>query len=79
MVQEIHKLKPAEKVVILGSIKSDKEMSITFSFGKSSRIFETSRKLFLRKTIKSYAFSENYLTRIILNFGNISRCKILLI
>ena len=31
---EIHKLKPAEKIVILGSIKSDKEMSITFHLAK---------------------------------------------
>jgi hypothetical protein len=51
MVQEIHKLKPAEKVVILGSIKSDKEMSITFHLAKSSRIFA--------KLPESY-FSENH-------------------
>ncbi|MGB4447345.1 MAG: alpha/beta hydrolase [Cloacibacterium sp.] len=57
MVQEIHKLKPAEKVVILGSIKSDKEMSITFHLAKSSRIFaKLPESYFSEKTIKSYAF-----------------------
>ncbi len=38
IVQEIDKLKPAEKVVILGSIKSDKEKSRFIKFGELSRI-----------------------------------------
>ena len=47
----------AEKVVILGSIKSDKEMSITFHLAKSSRIFaKLPESYFSEKTIKSYAF-----------------------
>ena len=38
VVQEIDKIKPAEKVVILGSIKSDKEKSRFIKFGELSRI-----------------------------------------
>ena len=38
IVQEIDKIKPAEKVVILGSIKSDKEKSRFIKFGEISRI-----------------------------------------
>lgn len=38
MVQEIHRIKPAEKVIILGSIKSDKEKSRLIKFGQISRI-----------------------------------------
>lgn len=38
MVQEINKLKPAEKVVILGSIKSDKEKSRLIRAGEITRI-----------------------------------------
>lgn len=38
MVQEIHKLKPAEKIVILGSIKSDKEKSRLIRAGEITRI-----------------------------------------
>lgn len=34
MVQEIHRLKPAKKVVILGSIRSNKESSILMKIGK---------------------------------------------
>lgn len=57
MVQEINKLKPAEKVVILGSIKSDKEMSVTFHLAKKSRIFtKIPESYFGEKTVKSYAF-----------------------
>ena len=37
------------KVVILGSIKSDKEMSITFHFGKSSRILRNFESYFSEK------------------------------
>lgn len=38
MVQEIHKLKPAKKVVILGSIKSHKEKSRLIRAGEITRI-----------------------------------------
>ena len=38
VVQEIDKLKPAEKIVILGSIKSDKEKSRFIKFGEVSKI-----------------------------------------
>ncbi len=38
MVQEIHKIKPARKVVILGSIKSDKEKSRLIRTGQITRI-----------------------------------------
>lgn len=38
MVQEINKMKPAEKVVILGSIKSDKEKSKLIRAGQITRI-----------------------------------------
>ncbi len=38
MVQEINKLKPAEKVVILGSIRSDKEKSRLIRTGQLTRI-----------------------------------------
>ncbi len=38
VVQEIDKLKPAEKIVILGSIKSDKEKSRFIKFGEISKI-----------------------------------------
>lgn len=57
LVQEIHKLKPAKKVVILGSIKSHKEMSITFTLAKNSKIFaKLPESYFSEKTMKSYAF-----------------------
>lgn len=38
LVQEIHKLKPAKKVVILGSIKSDSEKSFAMKAGKITKI-----------------------------------------
>src|SRR5690606_24016042 len=38
MVQEINKIKPAEKVVILGSIKSDKEKSRLIRAGELTRL-----------------------------------------
>lgn len=38
MVQEIHKIKPARKVVILGSIKSDKEKSRLIRTGQITKI-----------------------------------------
>lgn len=57
MVQEIHKRKPAEKVVILGSIKSHHEMSVSFVLAKKSRIFsKIPENYFGERTLKSYAF-----------------------
>lgn len=38
MVQEINKIKPAEKIVILGSIKSDKEKSRLIKAGEYTRL-----------------------------------------
>lgn len=38
LVQEIHKLKPAKKVIILGSIKSDSEKSFAMKAGKITNI-----------------------------------------
>jgi hypothetical protein len=38
MVQEINRLKPAKKVVILGSIKSDKEKSRLIKAGQITKI-----------------------------------------
>lgn len=38
LVQEIHKLKPAKKVVIMGSIKSDSEKSMVLNAGRISRV-----------------------------------------
>ncbi|MFB9120757.1 alpha/beta hydrolase [Bergeyella porcorum] len=38
VVQEIHKLKPAKKVIILGSIRSDKEKSILIKLGEWSKL-----------------------------------------
>ncbi|MCJ8153301.1 alpha/beta hydrolase [Chryseobacterium sp. SSA4.19] len=68
MVQEIHKIKPAQKVVILGSIKSDKEKSrliktgqitklpkilpLTFFNEKTTRIYSVFRKFFDPKNPK---------------------------
>ncbi|MCW3161237.1 alpha/beta hydrolase [Chryseobacterium oryctis] len=68
IVQEINKIKPAEKVVILGSIKSDKEKSklikageitkipkilpVTFFNDKTTRIYGVLRKFFDSKNPK---------------------------
>lgn len=38
LVQEINKLKPAKKVVIMGSIRSDKEKSVLIKTGQITRI-----------------------------------------
>lgn len=57
IVQEINKLKSAEKVVILGSIKSHKEKSITFQLARKSKIFaKIPENYFGEETVKSYAF-----------------------
>lgn len=57
LVQEIHKLKPAKKIVILGSIKSHKEKSIAFQLAKKSKIFEkVSESYFHEDKLKSLEF-----------------------
>ncbi|UMQ41857.1 alpha/beta hydrolase [Chryseobacterium sp. Y16C] len=56
MVQEINKLKPAEKVVILGSIKSDKEKSRLIRAGEITRIPKIlPESLFNEKTTRAYS------------------------
>lgn len=48
-VQEIHKIKPAEKIVILGSVRSHKEMS---------KLFQTVGKLKVLKIAPTFYFTE---------------------
>lgn len=56
LVQEIHKLKPAEKVVILGSIKSDKEKSRLIRAGEITKIPKILPvSLFNEKTTRAYS------------------------
>ena len=58
IVQEIDKIKPAEKVVILGSIKSDKEKSRLIKFGEISKIPRfLPQKLFNVKSATVYSFA----------------------
>ncbi|MGZ5193283.1 MAG: hypothetical protein ACXWVV_05135 [Kaistella sp.] len=49
MVQEIDKIKPAEKIVILGSIKSDREKSRFIKVGEFTKSQNISPKIFLPK------------------------------
>lgn len=57
IAQEIHKQKPAQKIVILGSIKSHKEKSLAFQLAKKSRIFEkVSESYFNEDKLKSLEF-----------------------
>lgn len=57
IVQEIHKLKPAKKVVILGSIKSDKEKSRLIKTGEITRIPKIlPERLFNNNSAAAYAF-----------------------
>lgn len=49
LVQEIDKIKPAEKVVILGSIKSDKEKSRFIKIGEFTKIPKVLPEEFLMK------------------------------
>lgn len=61
VVQEIHKLKPAEKIVILGSIKSDKEKSKLIKTGevtKLPRLFP--EKMYGEKPALFYAFFRKF-------------------
>lgn len=57
MVQEIHKLKPAKKVVILGSIRSDQEKSRFIKFGEISKLPRLlPEKIFSPKSAVLYGF-----------------------
>ncbi|WHF52061.1 alpha/beta hydrolase [Chryseobacterium gotjawalense] len=57
LVQEIDKIKPAEKIVILGSIKSDKEKSRFIKFGEITRIARfLPEKMFNVKSAAIYSF-----------------------
>lgn len=58
VVQEIDKIKPAEKIIILGSIKSHKEKSRFIRFGEFSKIPQfLPVRLFTEKSISLYAFA----------------------
>lgn len=57
LVQEIHKIKHAEKVVILGSIKSHKEKSLLMKAGAYTKIAHIlPKELFNDKTTTIYAY-----------------------
>lgn len=58
IVQEIDKIKHAEKVVILGSIKSDKEKSRFIKFGEVSKITRfLPKQMFNVKSATIYSFA----------------------
>ena len=60
IVQEIDKIKPAEKVVIMGSIKSDKEKSRFIKFGEISRITKyLPQSMFNVKSAAIYSVARN--------------------
>lgn len=57
IVQEIHKLKPAKKVVILGSIRCDKEKSKFIKFGEYTKLPRLlPQKLFNENSAIVYTF-----------------------
>lgn len=57
LVQEIHKLKPAKKAVILGSIRSDQEKSRFIKFGEISKLPRIlPEKIFSPKSAVLYGF-----------------------
>lgn len=57
LVQEIHKLKPAKKIAILGSIKSYKEKSRFFNWNRLLRLYKiVPMSFFSNKKAISYAF-----------------------
>lgn len=57
IVQEIHKIFPAEKVIILGSIKSHHEKSKIIKFGNFSKIPNILPEIiFQEKNVKIYSF-----------------------
>ena len=56
LVQEIDKIKPAEKVVILGSIKSDKEKSRFIKIGEFTKIPKVlPERIFNEKSAVAYS------------------------
>ena len=58
IVQEIDKIKPAEKVVILGSIKSDKEKSRFIKFGERTKIARyLPQSMFSLNSAAAYSFA----------------------
>ena len=60
IVQEIDKIKAAEKVVIMGSIKSDKEKSRFIKFGEMSRITPyLPARMFNIKSAAIYSLARN--------------------
>lgn len=57
VVQEIHKIKPAEKIVVLGSIRSDKEKSHLMKFGQFTNIPKfLPEKFYNYRSAVAYAF-----------------------
>ena len=61
IVQEIHKVKQAEKVVILGSIKSHKEKSRFIKFGEVSKLPRfIPHRLFNVNSILMYSIAKCY-------------------
>lgn len=61
LVQEIDRVKPAEKVIILGSIKSHKEKSRFIKFGEISRITRfLPEKVFSPKSAITYSFLRKF-------------------
>lgn len=57
IAQEIHKLKPAQKIVILGSIRSDKERSVVMKFGKYTGLHRWLPQCFYgEKSVEVYSF-----------------------
>lgn len=61
LVQEIHKRKPAEKVIILGSIKSHKEKSVLIKAGEITELPKYfPERLFNEKTTAIYGFLRNF-------------------
>lgn len=57
IVQEIHKLKPAKKIVILGSIRSDLEKSILIKAGQKTNIIHyLPKSVFSDKSTIFYTF-----------------------
>ncbi|MBC7557716.1 MAG: alpha/beta hydrolase [Chryseobacterium sp.] len=57
LVQEIHKIKPAKKIVIIASIKSDTEKSLVMKAGKMTKITQIlPLKFYGSGPTESYAF-----------------------
>lgn len=63
IVQEIHQLKPAEKVVILGSIKSAKEKSRMMKLGRITRIPKLiPASFYTPRTMSAYSYLRKFFT-----------------